>query len=356
MSPKDARTFWQNLDHQSRNRPSDDLQRMLDLVWSHRVSHKNKTISGANADVYALYNRIFKNWSYTPGGMMGFLQGLTAIQIPVEVQCRIAAIPGKDKEDELGRTLRRYFGATRAASGFAQMSPGNFRVLVQFLQTDQNGHLMSLLAPTFFHYRRTQAKSEWRIYLHVNSEYRPAVMRWVLANIWRRAGCSNAKVGGPAPESRADNIVIYLRDQASTDVALQAIRSYQTREDDRKQFEHGVPRTVREVPGLVGVGTGAEPPVGIERAGGKLLLRNIAASFGSYRQALIDLALEVTLKKNEGKDVFIRRVVAYFRMAGIDPAHPDRHVNIENLIAVAEYIEWCIVNKQPIPDRLTVRG
>lgn len=356
MSPRDAHNFWQNLDRQSRNRPSDDLMRMLDLVWSSRLNHKTNTIGAGNADVYALYNRILKNWSYTPSGIMPLLQGLAGIHHPVEVQCSIAAVPGQKGEDLIGYNLRRYFGATRGASGFALMTPLNFQRLVHHLQTTQDGGLMSLLSETFFHYRRSLGDAQWRIYLHVLPDYRAQVMRWVLANIWTIPGCSNAKVGGPAKESRADNIVIYLRDQPTTEVALRALRSYQMREDDRKQFEHGVPRMVREVTDLVGVGTGAEPAVGLARFGDVLVMRNRASSFGSYRQALIELALKVTLNKNQGKDVFIRRVVSYFHAAGIDPAHPDRHVNIERLKAIADFVEERLAKGEPIPDQLIIRG
>jgi hypothetical protein len=136
---------------------------MLDLVWSHRVDHKTKTIGSGNANVYALYNRIFKNWSYAPADMMVFLQGLAGIHNQVEVQCSIAAAPGPQKEDALGTILRRHFGATRATSGFALMSPANFQLLVRFLQANQNHGLMGLLSDTFFRYRRNQTNSQWRI-------------------------------------------------------------------------------------------------------------------------------------------------------------------------------------------------
>jgi hypothetical protein len=101
---------------------------------------------------------------------------------------------------------------------------------------------------------------------------------------------------------------------------------------------------------------GAGPPVGLGRDGDQLMMRNRAASFGSYRQALVELALEETLDKNQGKGEFVRRVVTYFKAAGIDPAQPDRHVNIEQMIRIAAYIEWCLANQQRIPENLKIGG
>jgi hypothetical protein len=118
----------------------------------------------------------------------------------------------------------------------------------------------------------------------------------------------------------------------------------------------GVPRTVRQIDDLVGVGTGAEPPVGLKGDGTYLIMRRSSSSFGTYRQQLIELALTYTLHNGQSKDQFIQRVVRYFHMAGIDPAHPDRHVNIDRLIAIANRIELLISQGQEVPDNLQIFG
>jgi hypothetical protein len=204
------------------NRPSDDLRRMLDIVWTHRVRHADRSISADNADVYAIYNRIFKDWGYVPAGMVAFLEGLAQFQVDVEVQCSIKAPNLAGDEDALGMGLRTRFNAVLAPSGFAKMINHRFVRLVTYLRQNPNSSLLPLLSNTFFHYRRNLSGSQWRIYLHIQTEHRARVMGWVLANVWNK--CSNAKVGGPSREMRADNIVLYLADQAATEAVVRALR------------------------------------------------------------------------------------------------------------------------------------
>jgi len=356
MAASEARRFWQTLDQQARERLSDDLQRVLDLTWSHRLDHKTNSIAAGNANVYVLYNRILNNWTYAPAGMFTFLERLSMIGRDVEVQCSIGTGGNTQGEDELGMILRFYFGARRAASGFALVNPATFQRIIQAMRGDPNSRLLELMAQSFFHYRRTLAPCSWRIYLNVQPAERATVMRWVVNTVLPGRGCSNAKVGGPGRELRADSIVIYLDDQRAIDLALGGLRAYQSGAADQNRFVLGVPRMVKEIPGLRGVGVGAEPPVALASDRGRLLMFTGSSSFGTYRQQLIELALAYTLYQGEGREAFGRRVVDYFDAAGIDPAHPERHVDPARLRRIAQAVEGYWARRERVPDNLAIWG
>lgn len=358
MAFQDALQHFQRLDREAQDRISDDLQRLLDLCWTHRVRHKSrgrKSIKARNLDVYALYNRIFPNLTFGHGHMSAFLDGLTQIAHPVEVQCSIANRAGEGSEDTLGLMLRGFFGARRAASGFAELRAPAFRQLAEFVRENPNSPLLEELGRTFFHYRSHRAPASFRLYLNLHETGRAQVMNWVVGNILALPGCSNAKVGPPGQEVRADVVVMYFADQPTVDDAVRLLREFQ-RGRHRECFQHGIPRMLQAIEGLRGVGFGAEPPVALQETDDMLVMRARASSFGTYRSQLIEMALEYTLYEDEGKPEFIDRVVEYFRSAGISPAHPERHVNIQRLIARTRQIERLVEARQPIPDEWFIYG
>ncbi len=142
-------------------------------------------------------------------------------------------------------------------------------------------------------------------------------------------GLSNAKVGAPGAESRFDTIVIYLADAAAVEKALDEISAYQ-HSGNRVRFEHGTTRSTKLITNrkgieLVGVGTGAEPPVALYQHNQNLVMIPGASSFGSFRSTLIQFALANTLQRGQGKPEFVNRVVSYFKSVGIDPRQPHTH-------------------------------
>jgi hypothetical protein len=304
--------------------------------------------------VYVLYNRILKNWGYTPAGMLPFLEGLAAIPRDVEVQCSMADARGQGREDALGSMLRRRFNGRRAPSGFALLPRESWSTVLQVARAAPKCDLVEELAFTFFHYRANLGGSKLRIYLNVKAYERHTVMAWVVGNVLPLAGCSNAKVGGPGPEHRADSIVMYFSDQAAVDQALALLRGYQR--GNRRRFLPGVPRMVREIQGLEGVGVGAEPEVALQAIGSRLYMREGSSSFGTYRSQLVEHALHRTLRRNEDRDAFVDRALRYFREAGVDVAHPDRHTDIDRLRQTARAIEQRIARGERPSRHLGIGG
>lgn len=316
-----------------RNAMSDDLKRLVDLVWSHRKDHTTGTYSAKNVDVYGLYTRAHKITGISNAHMTAFLVRILAMNQLPEIQCS----PVK-KSDKLGRHLAKKFNAMRAPSGFALLGRQNFINLYNAALKHKN--LCKALSNTFYHFRRNLNNSTERVYLHTKPLEAINVMNFVLTQMVLRPnahpGLSNAKVAAPNPEARFDTIVIYLSDAAALNTALSEIATYQ-QGGNRHRFDHGVPRSIKEVRNhngieLIGVGTGAEPPVALNRNKQDLLLEPGFSSFGSYRSELIEFALENTLRRNEGKPQFINRVADYFKAAGIDPREPHAHTNPPELI------------------------
>jgi hypothetical protein len=315
---------------------SDDLQRFLDLVWSHRKRQDKPdpkkpgfwpgSYKAENADVYGLYARIHRNFWIGPAAMIGFLNGILSMTQLPELQC-----DPEDDTDALGHCLGTYFNAQRAPSGFASLDRQNFTKLVNVAGDDQG--VRDALAKTFYHFRRNLADCADRIYLHVKPSQAITVMQYICKNMLHRPdvhpGLSNAKVGAPGPESRFDTIVIYLANATAVTKALDKIAGYQ-HEGKRVFFEPGTTRTTKLITNhkgieLVGVGTGAEPPVALRQHNQNLLMLPGSSSFGSFRSELIQFALANTMQHGEGKTEFVNRVVGYFKFVGINPQQPHTH-------------------------------
>ena len=314
-----------------KSRFTDDLKRFLDLAWSSRKSHVNGTYAAENTDIYALYARIGRTVGIGPAAVVKFLERLITFPILPEIQCSI------DKSsDSLGKYLKKYFSATRAASGFTQLSRQNWQRLAVRAKADSERARplrCPLLSRTFYHFRRSAAKSSHRVYLHVRPVQAINVMDYIVRDLVMKPvdhpGLTNAKVGAPDVEARSDTIVIYVSDEAEVQRVLTKIAAYQ-RGGKQSYFEHGTTRGTKHITDhkgvpLVGVGVGAEPPVALRRVGDYLVTIPYPSSFGSFRSELITHAVENTLDSGEGKAEFLDRVETYFRAAGIDPGRPHEH-------------------------------
>ncbi len=312
---------------QKQARLSDDLQRFLDLVWTHRKDQASGTYAAANADVYGLYARASRNFHTSPAAMIPFLEQILRLPQLPEIQC-----DPDDDQDALGDFLSLYFNAHAAQSGFAELDRNNFTALVNLAKSNRPD-VCNVLANTFYHFRRNLSPSTERIYLHTKPHQAIHVIQYVVTQMLRRPdrhpGLSNAKVGAPGAESRFDTIVVYLADSNAVAKVLDAIAAYQHAGNYAK-FEHGTTRSTKLITDhkgykLIGVGTGAEPPVALYRHGDDLVTIPGSSSFGSFRSKLIQFALANTMQKGEGKAEFVTRAVGYFRSAGIDPRQPHAH-------------------------------
>jgi len=310
---------------------SHDLKQFLDLVWSHRKRHSDNSYLARNASAYRLYTRRHKTKGIGSAEMIRFLGDILPMPQLPEIQCSI-----RDPNDELGQYLKTEFNATRAASGFTSLSRGEFTNLHQAATYD--AELCNELARTFYHFRRVRRTTKERIYLHTKPLEAITVMDFVLRQMILQPnahpGLNNAKVAAPNRYARFDTIVMYFSDAAAINTALSAIATYQQTGGNRQRFDHGTTRGTEMITKhngieLVGVGTGAEPPVKLAKPQGSsdLVLVPGSSSFGAYRSKLIDFALKKTLQKGEGKDQFINRVADYFHAAGIDPKQPQTHEN-----------------------------
>jgi len=317
---------------QRQNAMSDDLKRFLDLAWSHRKDNVNNTYSAGNLDAYGLYIRAQQTPGFGSADLIQFLQGVMAMPQLPEIQC----VPD-DPNDALGDYLRRRCNATSALSGFAALNHLGYQKLLARAQA--NDSLCKALSRTFYHFRRNRHKSSDRIYLHTKPREALRVISHIVQHMLLQPlahpGISNAKTAAPSRESRHDTIVIYLNDTAALNLALDEIARYQ-QNGNRQRFSHGTSRMTKHITEhngveLVGVGTGAEPPVGLYRRGNDLLPVPGGSSFGSFRSKLIEYAMENTLDAHEGKPQFINRVANYFRAAGIDPTAPHSHSNAPEL-------------------------
>ncbi|MBI5257269.1 MAG: hypothetical protein HY855_12280 [Burkholderiales bacterium] len=308
---------------------SDDLQRFLDLVWSHRVVHPTKDHAGGIAapgadDIYALYARI----SRFPTGLhlMGpFLRNILALPVLPDIQCF----------DWLTDVLVNVYGATEAPDHYPRLAHDGFKRLVD--DAERSPSLVEGLAEAFFHFSRGGGGCTDRIYLHVRQPYLMTVMRHILEHMMRtpdqNPGLTNAKMSTPGGSERADSIVLYLASPAAVQAALDDIASYQHLPGKRELFAPGHTRATLDIPRhkgieLDGVSTGAEPPFAVQL---RHNADNFAAvpggsTFGLFRSMLIQCALVRTLNRQQDKPEFVRRTLEYFRECGIDPRAPHQHV------------------------------
>lgn len=308
---------------------SDDLQRFLDLVWSHRVVHPTKDHVGDIAapsedDIYALYARMAR----FPTGVhlvRPFLRGILTLPMLPEIQCF----------GWLTTILRDVYGATDLPGHYPHLMPDGFRRLVD--DTERSPSLAQGLAEAFFHFNRGGGGCTDRIYLHVQQPHLLTVMRYILEHMMRtpdqNPGLRTAKMGTPGGSARADSIVMYCQDQAAVRAALDGIATFQHLPGKRELFEAGHTRGtlgIHEHKGiaLVGVSTGAEPPFTVELHdhGDNFGVAPGSSSFGLFRCMLIQCAMIRTLNRHQDKSEFVRRTLEYFHKCGIDPHAPHQHV------------------------------
>lgn len=302
---------------------SADLQRYLDLVWSHRKDQRTGTVAAGHADVYGLYGRIATH----PGSiadLCSFLDQLPGLAHLPEFQCTL--------QDDMGVFLRDTYGATPTASGFMTMPAHELANLAA--DARQHDDLARFMAGSFCHFRRNLAAASDRIYLRLKPRAGLTVMRHIIATMLLQPlvhpGLSNAKVAAPGGEDRADGIVMYLANPAAVTTALREIARFQALAGNRALFEQGSTRGTQAITefggtALVGVSTGAEPPFDVVIHQGRRFYVDQASSFGSFRAKLIDFALTQTLQAGGGKDRFVALALRYFSDAGIDPRQPHMH-------------------------------
>jgi hypothetical protein len=282
-----------------------DLKQFLDMVWTHRAEAATDYYK-----VYGLYIRERRRFNVDAGVMKAFFDALLTFVMVPEIQCNPA-----NPKDALGALLKKKYGATQAASGFASLKLGKLTALFADAVTD--AALRADLSETFYHFRRSLGHSAERIYLHVKPGSEARVMEFVVRDLVRNTGghpeISNAKVGSSVSIHRFDSIVIYLGSSEAVERALGPITEFQ--KANQSLFEAGSPRTTRTVTkhggvNLIGVSTGAEPP-------------QTGQSFGSVRCGEIFDALEETVGLNGSKDDFIAKAVQKLRAVGVDPGAPE---------------------------------
>jgi len=301
-------------------RMSSDLQRFLDLVWSHR--------NNPHLDIYGLYTgspAFTRPWvcrrRVSAAQIQTFLTGLISVGRQPQIQ-------GSQQASRLiyYRLSRRRRRLVRRARPLT---------ITQLRDACSDPHfdwLVQDLGAAFYHFRSRDIGVGERIYLNVRPAFATTVIRWVVDNLVfspAHPKCVNAKVGGPL-EDRFDTIVIYLIDKDAVDKALAALAKYQERLDVRNMFDHATPRTTKPISkvgsrAMQGVGIGSEPPAVTltEDARGQLQYEKASMSFGSLRESVLKLALERTLRRGGAKADFLNEVIDLMQIMGLDPRRPN---------------------------------
>lgn len=303
-------------------RMSPDLERFLDLIWSHR--------NDPYLDVYALYTGTpasARPWAthrrVSAGEVQRFLAGLVGLgREPAWIQC------GED----LNRAI--YYRWSDSRQTYVRRGhPLTLAFLREACTLPGHDWVVQDLAASFFHYSdfaRQPAAME-RIYLDIRTGFEMTVFRWVVESLVfspKHPDCIEAKVGGPL-EHRYDSIVVYFRSAAGVQEALAALAVYQERAEARAMFDFATPRLtrpIREVGSrtLVGVGIGSEPPgARLHEDRGRLNLEKTPMSFGTMRESVLLLALSRTLRANGTKADFQDEVIRLMKEVGLDPRQPD---------------------------------
>lgn len=202
-----------------------------------------------------------------------------------------------------------------------------------------------------------------RVYLNLKERHRANAFGAIVRKIWHLSGVDSAKVAAPGAQ-KADTVVIYCRDAQTRKEVVKIVTKYQKR--NQQHFGSKLPTLVATA-GL-GIGHGAEPPsIRPQRPDSQTFLGVEAAqSFSMYRATLIFIALErtqfpedmslpdprrvaidlrghdranprhgmqldigamqrqpIVAAHMDQKKEFEQRVEDLFRLAGVDPAHPE---------------------------------
>jgi hypothetical protein len=184
-----------------------------------------------------------------------------------------------------------------------------------------------LLYRGFFHFRKKSGNTAFRLYGNLKPAARGRAFRQLVREAWSIGGLTNAKLAGPDDGGRADSFLFYTETTDARDAIVEIIRAYQAR--STAEFAASLPKLVEPVNDLVGVGLADEPEsLQIVSSGGRYYQQRSPQSFGSYRAALIFMALDRTAwpkppqSDEQRQAAFKRRAARYFRAAGIDPDRP----------------------------------
>ncbi len=309
-----------------------ELEKLLDEVWDERrtlleAAKKQGFMEGRGASAgmkNAGVARIYRMYSDIRGGSSSKRSHLVAMKRElVKLESTI------DKPPEVQGDNKQW----------------DYQILGWMANAD-----LDELRSKFFHYRKSRSAAVYRIYINTTPASRGALFRGILCDygVWDVNGLSNAKLSSP-DDPRADAIIIYLRTEKATELALARIAQYHKANKGDfcgilpKLVEHAKSGTYR----MDGVGVAMEPPgFRLVSTGGNLYHIKTGQSFGSYRAELIYMALERTRLKVENqserqrKTAFKNRVEKYFRHAGIDPDHPAHQSPIKPLPLLGTLVGW----------------
>jgi hypothetical protein len=312
-----------------------ELERWLDDVWGQHKTMLRRSRTGTGYDMkklaaqaYSTYCKsLLKQEKATKQDLVDFLGQLAKLETTLK------AVPTlQSKTDrvrfQMGEMTEYYRLYARAVGRPLARQPLNTS---DELALEDGADILK----AFIHYRHglgKQACSE-RVYLNVKRFYRVSVFKHVLGPLYCGSeefdGLVSAKLKGPMDDDRADNIVVYTKDKASSDRVVKAVKDFQA-EGYKYCFGAETPRTTSKVPDLIGVSTGTEPPR--ERieltSSGRFFTRSTSAqSFGSTRAKMIAQAMVYVDKHPAGlfasdKTKFKETVAKLFRKAGINPDNP----------------------------------
>ncbi|MEM9061616.1 MAG: T3SS effector HopA1 family protein [Pseudomonadota bacterium] len=297
-----------------------DLERWLNWTWDNRATimrlarestHSEKHTHWYGYDANRGIQEIYRYYNGSIGG-----------QATENITAQDARNPDLNK-----------FAANLA---LAKLELGTVQVDVQrnaFVHNVSVSDLQNLtpdeIAGTFFHYRRRTIPTTKRVYLNLRPEGRGEAFRRILAKIWTLHGLDTAKVSGPGAADRVDTVVIYCQDQGSQESVVGELTDFNR--ENRGLFRAPLPKLVRPVDGLVGIGCASEPPdVRLVRMKGKTYFQaGVSQSFGAYRSEIIFAALEGSRTKSKmpeslRKRWFKEKALKLLRAGGVDPDNPAR--------------------------------
>ena len=187
------------------------------------------------------------------------------------------------------------------------------------LGLEPEDYLMDFMEHCFYvFYSKDKCKIRHRVYLHAKTRYSEDlklalhlfdyVCREIVTKI---EGIHSAKI---TTNVRVDSIVIYMDSMDASNLVIAKIQEYQNI-NGVSSFDSEIPPMTQ--PKMYGVSTGDQPPL-FAMEEGKMLPTRKVNSFGGFRAELIYNAL----KDSTDKDDFFKRIVEYFRVAGIDVNQP----------------------------------
>lgn len=331
------------------------LQNVVDWTWQNRVNLMTLAVATGfpkGKTHMAQKNRaVAEVYTYLSGSIKG--ENFSIAQL-------------KEFEATLRRKLVGHFPAFTGLGGSTKF------VLQTGRSWDDLGKLNKFPAPRswargFIHVVKEGSdgkKCNERVYLNLKARTRANAFGAIVRKVWHLPGVLSAKVAGPAA-TKSDTVLIYCTDASTRIEVIKIVKKYQQK--NQRYFDSELPTLVASV-GL-GIGHGAEPPSmhPIRRDSQTFEGVKTGQSFGLFRATLIFIALERTLFPEEmaapdtsrhGLDLrnvdranrrhgmqldigaqqreqansvqafgqkleFEQRVEDVFRLAGLDPEHPE---------------------------------